>query len=81
MAGFAGKLEHMEVLCLAQILTATHQGTESQACVCLNWKSVLLSVTEWTLSQLLGDVLHPQLHPVLRKHSLSVTSLASSLLP
>lgn len=47
----------MEVLCLAQILTAKHQGTESQTCICLNCESVLLSVTEWTLSQLLGDVL------------------------
>lgn len=38
-------------------LTAKHEGTESQACIYLNWKSVLLCATEWTLSQLLGDVL------------------------
>lgn len=80
MAVSAERLELREVLCLAQILTAKHQGTGSQACLYFNWKSLLLSATEWTLSQLLGDALWPQLYSVPRKRSLHVMSLDSSLL-
>lgn len=76
---FAERLELREVLCLAQILTAKHQGTGSQACICLSWKSLLLPVDEWTLSQLLGNVLCLQLHPVPRKRSYHMMSLDSSL--
>lgn len=80
MSVFAQRLVLREALCLVQILSVKHQEAGNQAYIYFSGKSLILSVTARRLSQLLGAVLCPQLHPVPRKRSLFGMSLHLSLL-